>query len=186
MSLFAAPLGLFDLLYVPTYWSPHTFLNMPIGIEGTVFSFLIGGIAAVSYAEISHKRLKKITKFHRHVSILVFAVILPAILIFQSLYSFNIALVVYLALLLGISLIMFVRKDLFKSSIVGGLIFGLIYSVALIIWMNIFPSTKDWFILEGLPRINILNAPIYEIIFSFLFGTYWGSLYELVFGYRFK
>jgi hypothetical protein len=185
MSLLAAPLGLFDLLFVPKYWIPQTFGNIPIGIEGVVFSFLIGGIAAVSYAEFSQKKLKKITKYHRHFTVLVFAIVLPLIFIFHFFYILNIELATYLALLIGISLIIFIRKDLFKPSIIGGLIFGLIYAVAIIIWMNLFPFTKDWFILEGLPKLYILNTPIYEIIFAILFGAYWGILYELIFGYKF-
>lgn len=173
-------------IYVPTYWIPQTFFNLPVGIEGVIFSFLIGGIAAVSYAEFSHKKLVKISKFHKHFSVLVFALVLPLVLIIQYLYSLTISLSMFIALLIGIGLITYVRKDLFKSIVVGGLIFGLIYSVSLIIWINIFPSAKDWFILDGLPKIYFINAPIYEIIFAFLFGAYWGSLYELIFGYRFK
>lgn len=186
MSLLASPLGLFDLLYVPTYWIPHTFLNIPVGIEGIFFSFLIGGIAAGSYAEISHRKLRKFNKYHKKFSILVVLIIIPTILIIQHFYLINISIAMYFALLIGTALAVFIRKDLLKSSIMGAIIFGLIYSIALIIWINIFPSGKDWFILKGLPKVFLLNAPIYEIIFSFLFGAYWGNLYELLFSYRFK
>lgn len=186
MSLLASPLGIFDLLYVPTYWIPQTLFGLPIGIEGIIFSFLIGGIAAVSYAEISQKKVQKINKNQRHFSIFVFALVLPLVLLINYFALFNIAVAMYIALLVGIVLIVMVRHDLLKASIIGGFIFGLIYSVAIILWINIFPSGKDWFILEGLPRIYFLNAPIYEIIFAILFGAYWGCLYELIFGYKFK
>ena len=41
-----------------------TFLDLPIGIEGFIYSFFIGGIAAVAYAEIAHKRVVKTKHFH--------------------------------------------------------------------------------------------------------------------------
>lgn len=186
MSFLAAPLGLFDFLYVPTYWIPKTIFNIPVGIEGIIFSFLIGGIAAVSYAEISHKKIKKINKYHRHFSILVFILVLPLVFLINYFSLFNIAIAMYIALLVVIALIVFLRHDLLKPSIIGGLVFGIIYSVSFILWINIFPSGKDWFILEGLPKIYIINAPIYELIFAYLFGAYWGILYELIFGYRFS
>ncbi len=186
MSFLAAPLGLFDFLYVPTYWMPQTAFGLPVGVEGIIFSFLIGGIAAVSYAEMFHKKILKINKFHRHFSVFLFALVLPIVLMIDYFQLFNIAIAMYVALIVGIALIVMVRRDLLKPSIIGGLIFGLIYSTAFILWISIFSSGKDWFVLDGLPKIYLLNAPVYELIFAFLFGAYWGSLYELIFGYRFK
>ncbi len=186
MSLLAAPLGLFDLLYVPTYWTPQTFFNLPIGIEGIIFSFIIGGIAAASYAEISKKKIIKISKYHKHFSIIVLLSIIPTMFIFNHLFPINIAISMYVALLLGIALTVLIRKDLLRSTIIGALTFGLIYGSAIIFWSALYPHTQDWFNLVGLPKIFIFNAPVYEIIFGFLFGAYWGNLYEILFGYKYK
>jgi len=186
MSFLAAPLGLFDFLYVPTYWIPQTYLNLPVGIEGIIFSFLIGGIASVSFAEMTHKKIQKINKYHIHVSVFLFALVLPLVMLINYFSFFNIAIAMYIALLTGIALIILVRRDLLKASIFGGFNFGIIYSISFILWINLFPAGKDWFVLDGLPKIYLLSAPIYELIFAFLFGAYWGILYELIFGYRFK
>lgn len=186
MSAFGAPLALFDFLYVPSYWQPITLFNVPIGIEGFFFSFIIGGLAAVSYAEIEHKKLAKISKYNKHFSLIVLFIVLPLIFLFRFLYHANISIAMYIALLVGVGLTVFLRKDLLKSSILGSIIFGTIYTIVLIIWSNLFPETKSWFTFQYLPKIFILNAPIYEIIFGFIFGAYWGNLYELLFGYRFK
>jgi len=184
MSILAAPLGLFDLLFVPGYWKPITLFELPIGIEGIIFSFLIGGLAAVSYIEVSKKKLTKIKKFHRHFSVFVFVISLPILIGCYFLHILNIEIALYLALVIGAAVIVFVRKDLFKSAFLGGLVFGLIYSFLLIVWMNLFPSSREWFLLSGLPRIFLFNAPIYEMVFAFLFGAYWGNIYELLYGYK--
>jgi hypothetical protein len=75
---------------------------------------------------------------------------------------------------------------LLRSSIIGAITFGAIYATALIIWSNLFPYTNNWFVAQGLPKLFIFNAPVYEIIFGFLFGAYWGNIYELLFGYKLK
>ena len=186
MSIVSAPLAFFDLLYVPTYWRPVTLFNFPVGIEGLLLSFFIGGIAAVSYAEIFQKKLRKVLKYHKHFSFIVLLVIVPTAFLIKHFYPTNISISMYLALLIGIALCILIRKDLLKSSIAGSITFGVIYAVALIIWSNLFPLTNNWFVLQGLPRIFLFNAPVYEIIFGFLFGAYWGNLYELFFGYRLK
>ena len=186
MSLLAIPISLFELLYVPSYWIPVTWFNLPIGIEGIIFSFGFGGVAAVSYAEVGHKKLIKIGKYHRPITFLALAVVIPALLLFKYFYSTNIAIAVYFGLLAGIFTLIFIRKDLLKSALAGAIIFGTIYASALILWAQIFPHTREWFTLEGVPKIFILNASFYEMILGILFGAYWGNLYELLFGYRFK
>lgn len=186
MSLLALPLAFFDLLYVPNYWIPKTLFNIPIGIEGFIFSFLLGGIAAVVYAEVAHEKLIKIAKYHKHMSVFVLLLIIPVAFIFSYFYPINIAVSMYFAMLIGISVTLFLRKDLVKSTLKGSLVFGALYASLLIFWSSLFPDTKDWFTTSNLPKIYILNASIYEIIFGFIFGAYWGNLYELFFGYKFK
>ena len=61
-SIVLIPLGFFDYLSQPNYWHPPTFFSLPVGIEGIVFGFSIGGIASVLYEEITNKHLKKFRK----------------------------------------------------------------------------------------------------------------------------
>lgn len=185
MSVLAAPLGLIDIFFVPNYWQPVTLFNIPVGIEGLIFSFQFGGIAAVAYAEFAHAVPVKIKHFHRPVSVAALLLTLPLLLLYKlGLPSAMISL--YLALLCGIAITMYLRKDLLKSALIGGLVFGGIYFVGLSLWGTLLPQVKDWFAFEGLPRVFILNAPLYEIILGVLFAAYWGNMYELIFGYKFQ
>lgn len=186
MSFLGLPIALFDFFYVPTYWTPTTLFHIPVGIEGFIFSFLCSGIAAVIYAEVMGVKLVKIAKYHKHTSFLVLLVIVPVAILISYFYPINIAVSMDVALLVGISLTIFLRKDLVKSTIKGSLIFGTLYASLLLIWSSLLPETQTWFTTTNLPRIFIFHASLYEIIFGYIFGAYWGNLYELFFGYKFK
>lgn len=186
MSLLATPLALFDLLYVPTYWKPITLFNMPVGIEGFIFSFEIGGIAAAVYGALAHKALRKIRSYHSYISLPVLLSVLPITLLFNNYYPVNITVGIHVGLCIGILLMLLLRKDLLESIVYAALLFGAIYFVALLVWSNIYPATMFWFTFDNLPKIFIVNVPFYEITFGLLFGAYWGNLYELVFGYKYK
>lgn len=184
MSIFATPLAVFDLFFVPSYWQPHTFFTIPIGIESFIYSFSLGGICAVVYAEVSRKTVLKIKSYHKPLSLFAIFLIVPLFFVLSFLKFPNVMISLYMALLFGTGLTWYVRHDLIKSSLVGAMVFGGIYFVSLSLWISLFPQVKDWFVLEGLPRIFIVNAPLYEVLFGILFAAYWGNLYELVFGYK--
>lgn len=185
MSLLATPLGLFDILFVPLYWQPVTFLHLPVGIEGLIYSFLTGGIAAIIYAEVAKKVPTKIHRYHKHFAFL--AILLVPVLLFtlRAFQATNVIIDLGIALLCGDAIIFYLRKDLVKSSLVGGIAFGCMYFILLNIWLTIFPEAKDWFRFVGLPRLFIFNAPLYELLFGILFASYCGNLYEFLFGYKF-
>jgi hypothetical protein len=60
MGTLALPLAFFDLVFVPAYWRPVTLFHMPIDIEGFLFSFSVGGIAAVLYATLAKRTYRHI------------------------------------------------------------------------------------------------------------------------------
>jgi len=185
MSFFAAPFAALDIFFVPSYWKPITFLNLPIGIEGFIFAFEIGGIAAAIYPELLHKKLSRIKNYHKPIGIFISVTALSAIMFSKLFELTNIMINLYIILLFGSAIIVYGRKDLLKSTLLGGILFGTIYFISFFI-LNRIQAINDWFVLEGLPRIFILDVPLYEILFAVLFGAYWGNLYELFFGYRFK
>lgn len=186
MSLLASPLAVFDLFFVPAYWQPVTFLNLPIGVEGFIYSFCAGGIAAVGYCSLTKHIPKKIKHYHRQFALLAVISILPLFLLLNTIGTPNVMISLYIALLFGVALTIFFRKDLFPSALLGGLIFGTIYFVSLILWLTLFPQAKNWFTVRGLSKTFLFNAPLWEVLFGFFFGAYWGNLYELLFGYKFQ
>ena len=61
-SVFMLPFGLTEPMFVPEYWNPPSLFEMAqrtgFDIESIIFSFAIGGIAAVLYNIILHKRME--------------------------------------------------------------------------------------------------------------------------------
>lgn len=60
-SLFTAPFGLTEPLFVPEYWSPPSLFDLALrtgfDVESLIFTFAIGGIGAVLYNLITQQRL---------------------------------------------------------------------------------------------------------------------------------
>lgn len=187
MSLLSTPPALFEILYVPSYWQPVTLFDIPIGVEGFFYSFSIGGVAAVSYELFARKRLKKIVHYsNKTPTIAVLLLVLPVALLVSHIFAVNIQIGMYAGLILGVGVALFLRKDLIPAAFYGALIFGTIYAYAVLFWSAMFPHTASWFTVAGLPRLFVFHASLYEIVFGFLFGAYWGNMYELLFGYKYR
>ena len=185
MSLLASPLCLFDFWAVPLYWQPVTLFNIPVGIEGVLYSFCLGGIAAILYTEVARKAPQHMHKWHRSGALVVFSATLAVlvILITQGDY-FNPAVMLYIALLFGIGVALYLRKDLMRGTVIGALCFGVVYFLLLKIWLTMFPGAINWFLFQGLPKVYVLGVPLWELLFGIMFAAYWGNVYELLFGYR--
>ena len=187
MSFIALPIAFFDLIYVPTYWKPVTLFNIPIGIEGFLFSFEAGGISAGIGALLARERMEKIKEKDRNkLRFLLLLIPLIVVFIINTFLPVNVSLGMHTGLFVGILSIFLVRKDLGKNLILSGLGFLVIYFLSLFIWANIFPQTVRWFTFQNLPKIFIINVPFYELTFGLLFGAYWGNLYPMLFRYKYK
>jgi hypothetical protein len=184
MSLLASPLGLFDFLAVPLYWQPVTLFNVPIGFEGIFYSFCLGGITAVLYSEVARKTPRHLHKYHKSSVLIVFAITLAVLIAMMVQRTFNPAVTLYCALLVGIGISIYIRKDLLRGTIVGALCFGIAYFIMLKIWMTFYPETVEWFLFTGLPKMYVLDVPLWELLFGIIFAAYWGNIYELLFGYK--
>jgi hypothetical protein len=96
----------------------------------------------------------------------------------------NPVVIVCTTLLLGLGVAVYLRKDLLRSTIIGGLCFGLLYFALIKIWLLLYPGATEWFVFRGLPNIRVLGVPFWELLFGTIFAAYWGNIYELLFGYR--
>ena len=60
-SVYMAPFGLTEPLFVPEYWNPPSLFELAqktgFDIESFIFSFAIGGIGAVLYTSLMRKRI---------------------------------------------------------------------------------------------------------------------------------
>lgn len=186
MSLCAMPLAFFDLVFVPTYWQPVTLWNIPIGVEGFLFSFSVGGIAAVIYAELTKRKPQRIPR-KKYSAWRAFCV--PVLTLVSFILSFvlgipNPEIAGYIGITVGIISTLYLRPDLARNIPYGMLAFGIVYFVSLKMWVMLFPDVESWFTTEYMPKLFVWGVPGWEALFGFFFGAFWGNLYELLFGYR--
>jgi len=186
MSVCALPLALFDLVFVPAYWRPVTLFHIPIGIEGFLFSFSVGGIASTLYAELSRRAPRHIRGW-RISAKRTLLVPLCTFVVFAAIYTLGVPspeIAAYAAIVAGIALTIYLRPDLSFSIICGSISFGVVYFICLKLWTLLFPGVQSWFTFQGIPRLFVWGVPGWEALFGFLFGAFWSNLYEVSFGYK--
>lgn len=184
-SALTAPFGLTEPLFVPRYWNPPSLFHLAqrtgFDVESLVFSFAIGGVGAVLYNIITRRRLEPIDpgeqRRHRmhHVALfipaLVFAALLPAG--WTPIYP------AILAMASGAAAAVACRPDLWRNTLVGGVLFTLYYAV----FMFGLEGTAPGYIgrvwnLPALSGLAVAGVPAEELLFAFAFGAYWSGVYE--------
>ena len=180
MSLAVIPFAFFDYFSQPGYWHPQTFFSMPVGIEGMIFGFSFGGVAAVLYSvdkDIVNKPAKQSIAFK---NIVALSPVLITSLGLYFLFGINMMISLPIGLLTGCIVILKMRPNLGKKLLYSGLYFGLLYTFVLSFWLLLFPHARDWWDLDIYGGITLLNVPLGEVIFGFIFSAFWGVLYEFI------
>jgi len=177
MSFAVIPFAFFDYFSQPSYWHPQTFLSIPVGIEGLIFGFSFGGIAAVLYSNQS----KQAAKFNIDTKkIIALSPVLIISIGLWSLFDINMMIALPIGLLSGCFVIMLMKPRLIKNILYSGLYFGLLYSFVLSIWLLLFPQAQCWWDLRVYGNIAVFNVPLGEVLFGFLFSAFWSAAYEFV------
>ncbi|MBI2110079.1 hypothetical protein HYT58_02830 [Candidatus Woesearchaeota archaeon] len=191
MSLYTAPFGLTEFIFVPAYWNPHTLFNFAsrfgFDIESIFYCFAIGGIGSViyeSFFKVKHYKFsinKRDSKFH-------LLTLLSAPVIFLFLYFNTTINQIYsasIAMFFGAIAALWCRPDLSKKVFIGGTLFSLFYFIIFYIITLIFPDfvAHSWNF-QSLSNVLIAGIPVEELMFSFTFGMLWSSYYERIKGYK--
>ena len=194
-SLFTMPFGLTEPFFVPEYWSPPSLFNLALktgfDIESFIFCFAIGGIGVSLYEfkKIKHIKMSKVeinAKRHRFhfLLLLLFPTVFLILYLFTALnpiYSSFIAMIVFA---IGTLLC---RPDLNKKILWSGFLFLVLYFLFFLFFNSVYPyAVEKFWNLNELSQILILKIPLEELIFGFLFGLSWGSIYEYVLWYKVK
>ena len=186
-SVAMAPFGLTEPIFVPEYWNPPSLFELAqrtgFDIESIVFSFAIGGIAAVLYNIILGKRPGTLSPGDRHhwrhgwhrwalaVPFLAFPVLyfLP----WNPIYA-GIA-----AMVLGAGATVLCRPDLRSNTVIGGLLFLVLYTVFLlgIEWSAPGYIEQVWNF-EAISGVRVYGLPLEELLFGLSFGLFWTGIYE--------
>lgn len=186
-SVFMAPFGLTEPFFVPEYWNPPSLFELAqrtgFDIESMIFSFAIGGIGAVLYNSIMHKRLEPLAPEERHHSRHRWhrwALATPFAL-FPILYllPWNVIYAGITAMLAGAIVAVLCRPDLKANTLVGGVLFLVIYMIFLLglKWSAPGYIEQVWN-LKALSGAFIYGLPLEELVFGFSFGLIWTGIYE--------
>lgn len=187
-SVFTAPFGLTEPLFVPEYWSPPSLFDLALrtgfDIESLIFCFGIGGVGAVLYNLVTgavprsvpmRERRSRHHRYHR-------AALLAPAMIFPLLYFFlpwNPIYPAILAMTGGAIATFLCRPDLLRKTWIGGILFLLYYGFLLagLEWSAPGYIERVWN-LDVLSRIVVFHLPLEEILFALAFGMYWSGVYE--------
>jgi len=189
-SLLAAPLGLSQYFYVHEYWSPPTLFDLArrtgFDIESILFSFFVGGIAAVAYEVCFSRRLVK-GRFGRHVHIGAYAVIVLGYVLIEFVAPTSTIYNLMIVAILATVVIVTSRPDLIVNMFISGVVFGGLYFILFLAFNALFSEfISTTYALENFWGIFALGVPLEEIMFAFWFGVVWSALYEYTQGYRLR
>lgn len=173
-------------LYLPDWWHPLTITGTPVGAEDFFFGFAIAGLAAVIYEEIFKKRIKprrihenKNAVYSRFVVFLLALFFFLAFTLFKFLPFSGSYAGSYIGLIIGTVFMWSLRSDLIVDSLVSGFLVVLLSFICY--WLPEF-FVPDWVARVWYPNILsqtlILGAPLGDLIYLFLVGTYIGPIYE--------
>ena len=186
-SVFMLPLGLTEPLFVPEYWNPPSLFelaqNTGFDLESFIFSFAIGGVAAVLYNIILHNRMGVVSpserdhrRHRRHRWALAAPFALFPILYFLPWNPIHAGIA---AMVLGAIAAVFCRPDLLSNTLVGAILFLMLYTIFLLglKWSAPGYIEQVWNF-AALSGVRIFGLPLEELLFGFSFGLMWTGMYE--------
>ncbi len=187
-SLITTPLALSELFFVPSYWIPDAILTPKLSIEDFIFSFAVGGIAAVLYEllmdkRIYHQRLCSCFQ-EKKVYPLILGIGILAVLASYFLFKINFMYAAYIGILVDIILMTIVRPDLFSKIIYSSILFGLFYTLFFAAFSYLVPDFLKHWNFSALSGYTLLNIPVEEIIWGFGIGGLLGPIYEYLLGLK--
>lgn len=179
-SLFCAPLGISEILFIPEYWIPKfkvIHLGDELFLESLLFCFFLGGVVAVSYQIIFKEKLLKTEKINP-----ILTLIAPIIFLLYFINPFKTNLMNYvLSSLFLSSLVTFIFlkkreiKIIFLSAILNTTFYAIFYFS---LWYSFYelPASYQF---QNLSGILIGGIPIEEFLWIFSFSLFWMPMYEI-------
>jgi len=169
------------------WWSPLTITQTRIGIEDFLLGFVVGGGGAVLYEEVFRKKYYK-RETRKHGESLSIILVLTLAIFLVSFFIFNLSSFIssIMSFIFYSSILIFLRKDLFISSIANGLLVMLLSIPFYILLIVVFEGFADQTYPFSLSNVRILGVPIEEFIFWFMFGFSVIIFYEYWQGYRLR
>ncbi|MFH1409794.1 MAG: lycopene cyclase domain-containing protein [Nanoarchaeota archaeon] len=191
-SILFSPFALLHQLFVPEYWQPNVLVHIwdLFAIESLLFCFFTGGIAAIIYTEVFKigQRKAKAGSHGRHHAYIVYALIILMIMILLLMKLFTEALILQSSLIIGCFILFYLlysRHDLIKESLIGGILFLILYIITLVFVDILFPGfiENEWNLTGSLGRF-LFSIPVEEYFYAMIFGMTWSIIYEEIYNIR--
>lgn len=186
-SALTAPFGLTEPLFVPAYWNPPSLFDLAqrtgFDIESLIFCFAIGGLGVAAYRALLPAPLRTMDhgarsaprhRWHR-------LALLTPFFVFAALMTLpgNPIYPGIVAMVAGAAATLLCRPDLWRNTLVGGVIFFALYTAFLLgltwLWPGYIEAVWN---LDALFPWRPWGLPMEELLFGFGFGMYWSSVYE--------
>lgn len=188
-SVIAIPAALVEILWVHKYWAPPSIFNLintyGVGFEDFLYSFSIGGVAAVLYELLEKKKDVASKKKHFHTAFFVFFLVFILLTFFFPLKP---ALNMSYAFTFGSLVMIYQRNDLLAKTLFSGFVFSVISILFIFIVIRTLSPEyiKNFYVHSNLLGFSALGIPIEEFIFAFTGGAFWSIVYEYLKGYKLK
>jgi len=188
-SVFTAPFGLTEPIFVPEYWNPPSLFELAqrtgFDIESLIFCFGIGGIGAVLYNVLTRRRLQPVdsTERHHHRHRLHPLALATPVIVFLplSFLSWNSIYPGIAAMFAGAVAAILCRPDLMTKTLVGGGLFLGYYLIFMLALKWLAPGyIETVWNLNSLSGVMVYSIPLEELLFGFAFGMFWAGIYEHV------
>lgn len=182
-GLLCAPFCLFELAFVPEYWSPHRMPGSPLAAGDLIFSFATGGLAWLLAAGVRDRPLRpSFTPGRFVIRYLVPSLVGAGFVV--GLWRLGVPIMP--AALIGIGVGALVLAGVYRHRVSrmirGAAGFGLFYSLVLKLALALWPSFLVCWRREGPLDSLVWGLPLGEILWAAGFGAIWPAFISHVFG----
>lgn len=173
---------------VPSYWFPPTLFDIGrltgfSGIGDILFLIFIAGIATALYEFIYKKEI--IIRKNRKKHLRTFIIAFIAFFVFVYFSPYNLVYGFVFSNFVGAIVLCIERRDLLMHSLMGGVSFLIVYTIAFFVFIILFPDfILNFYNLNNLSGVFIFGIPLEEYLYAFSFGLMWAPMYEYEHGLK--
>lgn len=170
-SIITAPQAFYALFLVPEYWNPPRIMILGVGLEDFLFSFISGGLIWMAVILVMKRNMKFQTTFlpllRRFFYCLLFGLFFFVILFLAGVKGIWNPFVTMLAWSIFILLYRPGYLRIFLTvSVLSLLIYGVLLKLVFLLW----PAVPTMWVSENLSGWFLMEIPVEELIFAFLYG----------------
>jgi hypothetical protein len=172
-GILSIPCSLTTFIYVPEYWNPVRLFSFSLGVEDILFSFSTGMIAwtiSLHFYQGGSDHIHWPAIVFRYLTVLGLGI---AMIIVMHITDMMVMTQAFVGISITGGILSYHRLYLLPAAFWTGIVFGFFYTVFVAFALLTFPGLKNQWTHTNLCGISILDVPLEEIIWAFVFGTCW-------------